>query len=168
MSDRQHKAIENWLKNLEPNQPKFIASSSALLPRHRCADGDFIDALRSDGWDGYPHSFHRLLSFLVENEIKNVVFLSGDEHISSVTHAELSDKSGKSTVIHSVHNSGLYSPLPFSNSVEEDLLGDDCFKFNNDCSGLMTPDTLMRDNISQTLRWDYGSKACIQAIHQGV
>ena len=29
------------------------------------------------------------------------------------------------------------------------------------CSGLMTPDTLMRDNIVQTLRWDYGAETSI-------
>ena len=37
-----------------------------------------------------------------------------------------------------------------------------------DCTGLIEPDTLMRDNNRQTLRCHYGAETNIQAIHQRV
>ena len=36
------------------------------------------------------------------------------------------------------------------------------------CTGLIEPDTLMRDNNRQTLRCHYGAETNIQAIHQRV
>ncbi|RMG80821.1 MAG: alkaline phosphatase [Bacteroidetes bacterium] len=35
-----------------------------------------------DAWDGYPYEQHRILQFLNENNMENVVFVSGDTHAS--------------------------------------------------------------------------------------
>ena len=64
---------------------------------------------------------HALLAHIAENEIENVVFLSGDEHLSCVACASVYSESGKGALIHSVHSSALYAPFPFANSVEADL-----------------------------------------------
>jgi hypothetical protein len=80
VSEGQMKALLDWLS--EPSEmPKIIASPAMLLPRHaRAVQRKRIEsALRSDGWDGYPQSLHRVLAFIARRRIPNVVFLSGDE-----------------------------------------------------------------------------------------
>jgi hypothetical protein len=112
--------------------PKFIASPSILLPRRQRAIQDLpASALRSDAWDGYPASLYALLAHLADKELRNVVFLSGDEHISCVTRAEIVSPEGRTAVIHSVHSSPLYGPFPFANSVRDDLAHDEpSFQFD--------------------------------------
>ena len=81
MSRTQFDRLLGWLDKQDPDLPKFIATPSLLLPRHRRAvqNGHPSSALRSDSWDGYPHSLHRLLAHIADQRIKNVIFLSGDE-----------------------------------------------------------------------------------------
>ncbi|ALU45687.1 alkaline phosphatase D family protein [Pseudoalteromonas rubra] len=38
--------------------------------------------INGDAWDGYPAARHRLLDFIEQNQIDNVVFLTGDVHSS--------------------------------------------------------------------------------------
>jgi cholesterol oxidase len=134
MSHAQFEALLRWLA--EPRDgPKFVASPSILLPRRlqpatpERAPRPRAFALRSDAWDGYPWSMERLLAFIVENEIRNVVFLSGDEHLSCVAQAEIRSKN-KSVPITSVHSSPLYGPFPFANSVQDDLAYEDSIDFD--------------------------------------
>lgn len=130
MSHAQFGALLAWLENQEEGLPKFVASPAALLPRHRRASVCPASALRSDGWDGYPGSLYPLLAYIAENAIPDVVFLSGDEHISFVTHAMVEwSGSPAATLLNSIHSSGLYSPFPFANSIHDDLAADDEFSF---------------------------------------
>lgn len=133
MRPTQFGALLKWLDAYKKsNVPKFVASPACFLPRHaRAKQNDCMaSALRSDAWDGYPGSFHPLLAYIAEHEIRNVVFLSGDEHISFVTCAAITAKgSGKSTCIASVHSSALYAPYPFANAIENYLVGKECFGF---------------------------------------
>ena len=66
-----------------------MLTPSALLPRHLAAAQDPACALHSDSWEGYPYSQHELLKFACDNEVEALVFLSGDEHISSFTRAKV-------------------------------------------------------------------------------
>jgi cholesterol oxidase len=80
---------------------------------------------RSDSWEGYPGNFARLLYFIAANEISNVVFLSGDEHLGCVASADLSlviEKVTRKARIVSIHASGLYAPFPFANAKPEDFV----------------------------------------------
>jgi len=132
MSHTQFGALLNWLEKQRRDIPKFVTTPSILLPRHRRAlqNGHSASALRSDGWDGYPDSFGRLLAFLAAKEIPNVVFLSGDEHLSCVARARVTElETGKSVLIHSIHSSGLHAPFPFANAVSEDFASDETFCF---------------------------------------
>ncbi len=137
MSKAQFATLLNWLQTQEPGQPKFVASPSILLPRHLRAiqHGAPVSALRSDGWDGYPGSLYRLLAWIAANEISNVVFLSGDEHLSCVARATITPQTGRPVVIHSVHSSPLFAPFPFANSSREDLAATDEFHFSADVPG---------------------------------
>lgn len=131
MRDEQLKALLDWLRDQPRDVPKIVASSSILLPRHARAIqwNQPESALRSDGWDGYPRSMYRVLAHIAENRIPNVVFLSGDEHLSCVARATLAAKAGAQVVIHSVHSSPLFAPFPFANAERADLVVDDRFEF---------------------------------------
>lgn len=100
-------------------RPGFIVSPAMLLPRRRSSQRSLRAALRSDAWDGYPGSLHQLLVLLWKSGRSNLVFLSGDEHLSCVVKATVTKEGvpDRAVTLHSVHSSGLYSPYPFANAV---------------------------------------------------
>ncbi|PST23850.1 hypothetical protein C7U60_10130, partial [Mesorhizobium plurifarium] len=124
-----------WLRL--PNGPKFIASPSMFLPRHRRAvqrDSSLspanLSALHSDGWDGYPNSLREVLGVLAAGKIRHVVFLSGDEHRGCIATARLTDTNDTLlTTIHSVHTAAMYAPYPFANGIDEDIVEKEDFEF---------------------------------------
>ena len=126
MGRTQRDALYAWLdRHAASDVPKFICSPSAFLPRHRRG------ALRSDTWHGYPASFEPLLRYIVDKRIRNVVFLSGDEHISFVARAFARRRDERPGVlVQSIHSSALYAPFTFANSLPEDLAGRDGFEFD--------------------------------------
>lgn len=118
---------------------KFIATSSMVLPRRlatrdACTDA-YPGSIESDAWDGYPASLHALLGHIVDHEIDNVVFMSGDEHIGMVTRITLrKDTPGaKPLSAVSIHAGALYAPYPFANATEFDFAETDSFSFP--CTG---------------------------------
>jgi cholesterol oxidase len=131
MQPRQFTELCKWLVAARfANSPKFVMTASALLPRRSAVRQQPASALGSDGWDGYPCSLHSLLGFVCDNQIKGVVFLSGDEHVSSVTKARVSCvESGMECILHSIHSSGLFSPYPFANGSPADFIANDLFEF---------------------------------------
>ncbi len=120
--------FKKWLRESPP--PKFVMTPSILLPRHRravqrdpCLKSSNLSALSSDSWDGYPNTLRDVLAYIAENNIKQVVFLSGDEHRSCVARAELCDMVGNPiTTVHSVHTGAMYAPYPFANAIGEDFV----------------------------------------------
>jgi hypothetical protein len=134
MSRCQFVRLLQWLAKQHrdrPDVPKFIATPSIFLPRHLRAirRGQPVSALRADGWDGYPYSFHRLLAFIARRRIGRVVFLSGDEHLACVARATITPCGGAPVVIHSVHCSPLFAPFPFANSQRAELAANETFTF---------------------------------------
>lgn len=139
ISDNQFQALITWLEKTtaENQKPRFIVSASMLLPRRLHSTAQSIakhgySAIHSDAWDGYPKTMHQLLMHIAHNNIKNLVFLSGDEHVSNVTTIDLNTYSTASeetvtTRIHSIHSSGLYSPYPFANSNPNDFANKETF-----------------------------------------
>jgi cholesterol oxidase len=124
-SDQEMSNLNGWLQ-AHQTQLKFIVSPAIILPqRLGMLNLDSIDqTTRSDAWEGYPAQLAKLFEYIVDNDIENTVFLSGDEHLSCVATATLSKKkNGKSQKITSVHASGLYAPFPFANSRPEDFAG---------------------------------------------
>jgi hypothetical protein len=131
MGPEQFKELCEWLVAPQHGDlPKFVLTASTLLPRRLSVAGHLSCALQSDAWDGYPFSLHSLLKFICDNEIKGVVFLSGDEHLSNVVKAHLScAETGKQCTVHSIHSSGLYSPYPFANGSADEFIANDAFDF---------------------------------------
>ena len=148
MSQDQFKALRDFMvKHKNNGRPVFITSASAMLPRINVAisedESNPINSIRSDAWDGYPKSLHALMGLIYENNIRNVIFLSGDMHISSITKITLDGKSRKVS-FHSIHSSGFYSPYPFANSSKEELAQKDKwqFKIETEVSTKKTTETL--------------------------
>ena len=136
MSEAQLGALLEWLSARRASPvPKFIACPALPLPRHRraAAPRQPAAALRSDSWDGYPQSLSRLLGHIARERVRNVVLLSGDEHLSLVARVTLRAGDGEPVVVHSVHSSALYAPFPFANSIDEDLVADETFRLDG-CS----------------------------------
>ena len=136
MDDDQFKALCTWMKNKnETELPMFVTTASAVLPRRLAVARDPACALHSDAWDGYPKSLHDLLAYVCDNQIKGLVFLSGDEHISNFVEARVTKlvdgKDGNQCTLHSVHSSALYAPYPFANAVQEDFARNETFLFTD-------------------------------------
>jgi cholesterol oxidase len=133
ISEEQFAAFEKWLHQGDRQLPRFIVSPSMLFPRHLDASEDLpASALRSDGWDGYAQTLHRVVAAVAQSGCRNVVFLSGDEHLSCHATVEISIDSESSATIHSIHCSGLYAPLPFANTKEDDLIAAENYCFEHE------------------------------------
>ena len=113
VSPHQLAALEKWLFRLRNDSgPKFVGSPSPFLPRHREGGlGDPSNAVRSDGWCGYPTQFFRLMAFIARHRITNVVFLCGDTHLCCVSKAELRWKNEPPILVHSVVSSPRTHPI---------------------------------------------------------
>ena len=131
MSPYQFGQLCEWLR--APRHARVIACPAIVLPRRLCATGDPAHALRSDAWDGYRCSLHSLLAFIAKNEIPNVLFVSGDEHLACIARITLrrANGTGKEIVARSIHSPALYAPYPFANTVAEDLIAIDHFPFTD-------------------------------------
>jgi len=127
MGGRQRHQLERCLTEASADVLKIVTSPAMLLPRSR----EYMDdPLYLDCWQGYPLSFHGLLAFLCDQQVQNVVFLSGDTHLACsarVTIANLS--TGRSLDFVSHHAPALYAPYPFANETRHNLLLHDRFRF---------------------------------------
>jgi hypothetical protein len=131
MSARQAWILNAWLTDTI-GHPAFVVSPSMLLPRRRLSARRPEAALHSDAWDGYPGSLHALLAAVWRTGRSDLVFLSGDEHLSCIVRVTVSDLARKRKVtLHSVHSSGLYAPWPFANSVPELFVESDHWCFSD-------------------------------------
>ncbi|SDJ06172.1 Choline dehydrogenase [Bradyrhizobium sp. Rc2d] len=135
MGSRQFSRLRGWIASPRyRNIPKFVMTAAALLPR-RLAMSQSEYGLSSDAWDGFPRSRNELLKFICDQEVKGLVFLSGDEHISSITMASVvCEDTGRRCVFHSIHSSGLFSPYAFANGSSNDFIECDSFAFDVDSS----------------------------------
>ncbi len=61
----------------DPNYAEIPTPAGVLTPTE-------IAVEFSDKWAGFPITIHRLLSFIIENRIENVIFLAGDIHTSAI------------------------------------------------------------------------------------
>lgn len=103
-----------------------------ILPRRVysvCAAQDRTPNLQSDSWDGYPGTREKILSHIAEKNIKNVIFLSGDEHLP-VEATIVLKAHGVCTTVYSLHGSPMWAPFEFANSEPSDLMKSDKYLFS--------------------------------------
>ncbi len=103
VSRGQMDALKTWLAAGENrDKPKFVVSSVPVFPdSHR---------LNEDKWQGYEAQRAELLDFILENQIKRVVFLSGDIHCS--LSAQLGCSADPDFRVTSIISSSLFWPYP--------------------------------------------------------
>lgn len=136
MGRTQWACLLHWLAHHGPDErPTFVASPSILLPRRLLSDTlRPASATLTDAWEAYPRSLHALLAHLCRTQARNVVFLSGDEHLSCIARLRIrreGDGPEREVVAHSVHSSALYAPYPFANSRPHDFHTHDGFTFTD-------------------------------------
>jgi len=127
MQNQQMQNFGAWLDRCGPDddRPKFVVSSSIVLPYRRASGPERSYASRSDGWDGYPESMKELFAAIWSRRARNVVFLCGDAHFSIASRIRFVDSTMQSQDgLHAycVVSSGLYAPFPFANSRRSDYL----------------------------------------------
>lgn len=123
----QTRQLHDWLRQAPPRDLKIVTSPAMLLPRARL---HVDEPLRLDNWQGYPASLHGLLALMCEEEIANVVFLSGDAHLACSARITVTS-GGKRCVFESHHAPALYAPFPFANESRWNLLLKDRFRFGH-------------------------------------
>ena len=127
LGTKQTGELEEWLRSSPREDLKIVTSPAMLLPRARM---HVDEPLRLENWQGYPASFHRLLAFLCDEQVANVVFLSGDAHLGCRARVQVRNRaSGQRTVFESHHAPALYAPYPFANETRWNLLRRDRFGF---------------------------------------
>jgi hypothetical protein len=123
--------LEKWLESAPADKLKIVTTASMLLPRTRIS---MDEPLYLDPWQGYPASLHRLLAFLYEQDLRNVVFLSGDAHIACDARITVRRHGASGGVrFASFHAPALYAPFPFANEEPANFLLQDAFRFQ--CGG---------------------------------
>jgi hypothetical protein len=153
MQDVQRKALWDWLLVNRPLN-RIVVTPGMLLPRHLSvaevlnpgtsrapnrhglaglpAEARAGIALRSDAWDGYPATLYALLAHLVEHQVQDCIFLSGDEHLACFADITVqAPGSGRPPVkLASLHTGAMYAPYPFANGEPEDFMAEDEFGFD--------------------------------------
>ncbi len=109
-----------WLEteqNESGNVPKFIVSSSVFVPNPMLARAGSSPKRmeQTDSWPGFPQTRKALLDRIVEQEIQNVVFVSGDIHCSNVAEMDFSGSDAAAAIkAFAITSSAFYWPFWFA------------------------------------------------------
>ena len=132
----------SWLRDQQRTRgatPKFVVSSGVFVPspmsaRTALAEDDPEALEKSDGWPGFPGTRSAILRTIVEHEIQNVVFLSGDIHcanLAEISFAGVAEDDAAAGVpearrikAFSVTSSAFYWPFPFADGEPSDFVHD--------------------------------------------
>ncbi len=127
------------------NRPKFIVSASVFVPNNvdtivKKRKGKTIDnRWKDDSWAAFPETRKQLLKTIVEKNVQNVVFLSGDIHCSNVAEMSFENKQKEKLPLKafSITSSAFYWPFPFADGEPNDYVHDskkedDGFDINGD------------------------------------
>lgn len=130
----QLQQVLDWLRAQQEQHgdvPKFIASPSVFAPspiRERTTwngKGKALDPYdrkhngrhrnRSDSWPAFPNTRSALLECLLDHEIQNVVFLTGDIHCSNIARlAFAKNDTPRDLRAYDITSSAFYWPFPFA------------------------------------------------------
>ncbi len=101
INKKQLESLKQWL-NDDSNRVKFVVSAVPLFPD--------LKAGSEDKWAGFPRQRNEILEFIRQNEIRRVVFLSGDVHASMS--AELVSPNDTDFKVISIISSSFFWPYP--------------------------------------------------------
>lgn len=123
----------SWLRDQQRTRgdvPKFVVSSGVFVPSPMSARtalaGDDPEALgESDGWPGFPATRSAILRTIVERQVQNVVFLSGDIHCANLAEISFAGAPEAERIkAFSVTSSAFYWPFPFADGEPSDFVHD--------------------------------------------
>ena len=120
----QMDALKAWLL-ANRDQPKVLCSGSVFGFVEQGQQNSAASCVNADGWAGYPATWQALVQFIVQEQIQNLVFLSGDYHFSGMAELLLSAQGPHAPVrALSVVCSGWNASLPFANAAPHDFVMD--------------------------------------------
>jgi len=116
----------DWLRAMPKDcaRPKLIVSGSVFAPDLR-RDGlnnyrlDDDYSRRSDSWSRFPGDRAKVVDAIIERNLMNVIFVSGDYHFGAFSELTLANNKGKARAF-SVVSPAVYAPLVFVNSTPPD------------------------------------------------
>ncbi|OQK17693.1 hypothetical protein AU255_07455 [Methyloprofundus sedimenti] len=127
-----------WLlnqQNQRGNTPKFLVTSSVFAPNPIDAreKSSKCNKEESDSWPAYPTTKKVLLDYIVENNIQNVIFLSGDIHCSNVAQIIFSGTEEANNLrAFSITSSAFYWPFPFADGDPSNYVHDSTLENQQD------------------------------------
>ena len=118
LHESQWRWLEAWLlaEHEKGAHPKFVISGSVLAPGLKEFAG-YPASRNADNWQMSPIERKRLLSFIADNNIDNVVFMSSDYHCSASATITFKDKEGKSKNVKAwaIVVPPIHAPIRFAN-----------------------------------------------------
>ena len=120
--------LEQWLlaEHAKGKQPKFVVSGSVLAPGLREYSGP-VSPRDADTWQLSGHERKRMLSFIADNHIENVVFLSSDYHCSAAATIRFTNSDVKARAIVAPP---LHAPMRFANVQAADVCDHEVIALN--------------------------------------
>ena len=116
----EFEAFESWASVVDKHLPKFIVTASVLMPVLATTLSQPAATLDDDTLNGYPAARDAMLGVIVREGLRNVIFLSGDLHLSCHGRGHFNTPEGELPFAFCV-SSGIYSPMPFANARTWDL-----------------------------------------------
>ncbi len=136
----QLERVLHWLQvqqNLRGNAPKFIVSSSVFVPNTVKSTREcYKNKEDSDSWPGFPNTRRAILDCIVQNNIENVVFLSGDVHCSNVAKMTFNNGPANDLTAYCLTSSAFYWPFPFADGNPADYVHNSTDPKNGDTFNL--------------------------------
>ncbi|MGK7877589.1 MAG: alkaline phosphatase [Xenococcaceae cyanobacterium] len=105
ISEEQMQALQQWLAD-GSGRGKFVVSAVPFFPD--------LKSDSEDKWSGFPKQRTELLEFIRQNQVRRVVFLSGDVHASMS--AELVSSDDPDFKVISIISSAFFWPYPHPTS----------------------------------------------------
>ena len=117
IGEKQQAGFSTWLKRTRSKgsgKPVILVSGSPLGP----ISGAYCEypelSAHSDTLIRFPGFWQCIVNELAENQVKEVLWISGDNHQSSICEYTLKAPGSNSVKIHHLVASGLFAPLPFA------------------------------------------------------
>lgn len=129
LTDSQWQQLEDWLLAEQAcgRQPKFILSGSVLAPGLREYAGQPAPR-EADSWQLSAGERARLLRFIRDRGISNVVFVSGDYHCCAAATIRFP---GSTVQAYALVAPPLHAPLRFANVATSSVLTDEVIDLGN-------------------------------------
>lgn len=127
--------LEQWLlgEQKKGSHPKFVVSGSVVVPGLQENAGT-PSPRNADTWQMSGQERARLLSFIAENNIHNVVFLSSDYHCSAAATITFSNSPVKTWAIVAPP---MHAPMRFANVQASEVFGEEDIQLNQGCATVM-------------------------------